>query len=102
MTDIVTVTLHVQNKPDITYRRGSFALTPRVITLIYRLDLPDPSPEGIHPIRAEVEGRAYKLRPTPMGMDSSRRGRWFYRAHPEFWPDWLIQLGAEHRPQRDA
>ncbi|MFF8694969.1 hypothetical protein ACF08W_22495 [Streptomyces sp. NPDC015144] len=101
MTDIVTVKLDVQNKPDIQYS-CDFALTPQVITLIYRLDLPDPSPEGIHPIRAEVEGRAYKLRPTSMGMDRNRRCRWFYRAHPEFWPDWLIQLGAEYRPQRGA
>lgn len=103
MADTVVVKLHVQDKPDIDDRGGRIILAPQIITLVYRLDLPDPTPEGIYPIRAEVEGRARSARPNPIGMGSrNRRALWFYRAHPEFWPAWLIQLGAEHRPRRDA
>ncbi|MFE9538496.1 hypothetical protein [Streptomyces sp. NPDC006691] len=100
MRDTVTVKLHVQEMPDIVERGGRFILSPEVISLVYRLDLPDPSDEGIYPLRAEIEGRARSARPTAIGMGlRNRRAIWFYRAHPDLWPDWLIQLGVEHRPR---
>lgn len=99
MSDTVTVKLHVQGKPDILYR-NQLTLTPETISLIYRLDLPEPSADGIYPIRAEAEGRARSARPNSIGMGQrNRRAVWFYRNYPDLWPGWLIQLGAEHRPQ---
>lgn len=99
MTDTVTVTLQAQGHPDLLYRDR--IITPETITLVYRLDTPTPTPEGIYPIRAEVEGRARSARPTSIGMGRrrNRRAAWLYRTHPEHWPAWLIKLGAQHRPQ---
>ncbi|MER6021361.1 hypothetical protein [Streptomyces anulatus] len=99
MTDTVTVTLQAQGHPDFLYR-GQIIITPETITLVYRLDNPTPTPEGIYPIRAEVEGLALSARPTSIGMGfRNRRAAWLYRTHPEHWPAWLIELGAQHRPQ---
>ncbi|WP_369359585.1 hypothetical protein [Streptomyces sp. cg2] len=106
--DTVTVKLHVQDKPDLRHRR--LVVIPRVIVLTY---LPtDPGPvEGIHPIRAEVEGplrtRAEIEGRVPPLVEvhgpSHTWGRnwravWLYRNWPQHWPEWLIQLGAEQRP----
>ncbi|MFH8631128.1 hypothetical protein ACH4CC_14800 [Streptomyces lydicus] len=106
--DTVTVKLHVHSKPDLHYRR--LVVIPRVITLTYLPE--DPGPVGgIHPARAEVEGHlrsrleiAGIVRPL-IEVEESRptRGRnwrsvWLYRNWPEYWPSWLIELGAEHRP----
>jgi hypothetical protein len=96
MTDTITVRLDVRGHglPDLNYR-GKRIVTPETITLIYLLDAPGPV-NGIYPARVEVEGPCRGARPDSHGI--TRTCEWFYRAHPEFWPESLITFGAEHRP----
>ncbi|WP_030892491.1 hypothetical protein [Streptomyces sp. NRRL S-1868] len=96
MPDTITKRLHVaeQGLPEITYRDREI-VTPEIITLIYLPDSPGPV-NGIYPGRAEVEGPSRGARP---GMHGPPRSCiWFYRKHPNFWPAWLIDFGAQHRP----
>ncbi|MEV7089446.1 hypothetical protein AB0O07_26745 [Streptomyces sp. NPDC093085] len=97
MIDIVTVKLHVQDRPDIVYRERVI-ITPEIITFRYRLDALGPV-NGICPARAEVYGPTRLVDPGPYSFGNPPTGTtWFYRGHPEHWPAWLIDLGAEHRP----
>ncbi|MEU0844297.1 hypothetical protein ABZ370_33145 [Streptomyces sp. NPDC005962] len=99
MTDIATVKLHVQGKPEITYRARRI-ITPEIITFIYLLDAPEPV-NGIYPARAEVYGPCRLVRPGKFSFNNPRANtQWFYQGWPEDWPAWLIDLGAEHRPHR--
>lgn len=96
MTDTITVRLDVRKLglPDINYLNKRI-VTPETITLVYLVDKPGPV-NGIYPARAEVEGPCRGANPGSRGP--SRTCEWFYRKHPEFWPDWLIDFAAEHRP----
>ncbi|MFJ6185064.1 hypothetical protein [Streptomyces sp. NPDC092295] len=96
-SDIVTVKLRLQDRPDIVYRDRTI-ITPESVTFRYLLDAPGPV-NGIYPVRAEVYGPTRLVRPGAWGWNSPpTRCTWFYRGHPEHWPAWLIDLGAQHRP----
>ncbi|MFF4288686.1 hypothetical protein ACFY0R_25800 [Streptomyces sp. NPDC001633] len=104
--------LHVQGKPDLRDRR--LLVEPRIVTLTYLLDAPDPV-GGIYPSRAEVAGplvtpliEAFRhtagneveepLDNTHVTWGRNWRAVWLYPNYPENWPSWLIELGAKHRP----
>lgn len=93
--DRITTRLHVQGLPDITYRAKRI-VAPQIITLTYLPDAPGPV-NGIYPASAAVEGPCRAARPGGM-RTPTRTTEVFYRAWPQHWPQWLIELGAENRP----
>ncbi|MCM2391319.1 hypothetical protein [Streptomyces albipurpureus] len=99
MVDTVTVTRQVHGKPDVR-DLGKSIITPQTVRLIYRLDSPGPI-NGIYPVRAEVTGPARSAQTNKPHSDGIRHlTEFFDRDQPQHWPTWLIQLGAEHRPQQ--
>ncbi|WTO35913.1 hypothetical protein OG399_16705 [Streptomyces achromogenes] len=96
MRDTITKRIHVKDQglPEVNYRNKRL-VTPEIITLIYVPDDPGPV-NGIYPVRAEVSGPCRS--PHPGGQGPAYTTEWFYRAWPQFWPDWLITFAAEHRP----
>ncbi|MGW2507866.1 hypothetical protein ACWC0A_00310 [Streptomyces scopuliridis] len=95
-TDTVTVKLHVHGKPDVR-DLGKSIITPQTVTLIYRPDSPGPV-NGIYPVRAEVTGPARSAH-TGQRWPVRDMTEFFDRDHPQHWPHWLIDFGAEHRPK---
>jgi hypothetical protein len=97
MTDTVTVTRRVHGNPDVR-GLGKSIITPETVTLVYRLDSPGPV-NGIYPVRAEVTGPARSAQTNEPHVEGIHDlTEFFDRDHPQHWPAWLIDIGAENRP----